>query len=113
MTIYKNIEELINNEAPHGSGIDYDYTNFKKYGRQKVTFENAFHVMDEYGYYDCIVPFKVTIDKYNDVKINFIGLNNHGRYMVKKTYLREYLEDTYANFVQSAIARYSLEEILK
>ena len=33
--------------------------------------------------------------------------------MVKKTYLREYLEDTYANFVQSAIARYSLEEIFK
>lgn len=30
MTIYKNIEELIENEAPHGSGIDYDYTNFKK-----------------------------------------------------------------------------------
>lgn len=113
MTIYKNIEELIKNEAPHGSGIDYDYTNFKKYGRQKVTFENAFHVMDDNGYYDCIIPFKVTIDKFLDVKITFLGLNNHGWYMVKKTYLREYLENTYANFVQSAIARYSLEEILK
>lgn len=113
MTIYKNIEELIENEAPHGSGINYDYTNFKKYGKQKVTFENAYDLINEYGYYEGAIPFKVTIDKYLDVKITFLGLSNHGRYLVQREDLKDYLEQIYADFVQSAIARYSLEEILK
>ena len=112
MTIYTNIEELIENEAPHGSGINYNYDNFH-HNKERVTFCNCYDLMDENGYYEAVIPFKVIIDKYLDVKILFRGLNNHGRYLVNKAMLREYLEDTYANFVQSAIARYSLEEMFK
>lgn len=112
MTIYTNIEELIENEAPHGSGINYNYDNFH-HNKERVTFCNCYDVMNENGYYEGAIPFKVIIDKYLDVKIIFRGLNNRGRYLVNKTMLREYLEDTYADFVQSAIARYSLEEMFK
>lgn len=112
MTIYTNIEELIENEAPHGSGINYEYDNFHQ-SKKRVSFCNYFDLMDENGNYEGAIPFKVIIDKYLDVKIMFTGLTSHGRYLANKAMLKEYLEDTYADFVQSAIARYSLEEMFK
>lgn len=112
MIIYTTIEELVNNEAPHGSGINYDYDNFHQ-NKERVTFSNNFDLMDDNGFYIGVIPFKVIVDKYFDVKIIFRGLNNHGRYIANKYMLREYLEDVYANFIQSAIARYSLEEMFK
>ena len=112
MIIYTTIEELVNNEAPHGSGINGEYENFHQ-NKERVTFCNCYDLMDENGYYDCVIPFKVIIDKYFGVKIIFRGLNNHGRYMVNKYMLREYLEDVYGDFIQSAIARYSLEVMFK
>ena len=112
MKIYTNIEDLINNEAPHGSGINYDYDNFHQ-NKERVTFNNNFDLMDEDGFYIGVIPFKVIVDKYFGVKIIFRGLNNHGRYITNKYMLREYLEDVYGDFIQSAIARYSLEEMFK
>ena len=50
MTIYTNIEELIENEAPHGSGINYNYDNFH-HNKERVTFCNCYDLMDENGYY--------------------------------------------------------------
>ena len=41
MTIYTNIEELIENEAPHGSGINYDYDNFRQ-SKKRVSFSNYY-----------------------------------------------------------------------
>lgn len=112
MKIYNEIENLIVNEAPHGSGINYEYENFHQ-NKERVTFCNYFDLMDENGFYIGVIPFKVIIDKYHDVKIIFRGLNHHGRYLTNKYMLRDYLEDVYSDFVHSAIARYSLEEMFK
>lgn len=112
MKIYVDIEELVNNEAPHGSGINYNYENFHQNG-ERVTFCNAFDLMDENGFYEAAIPFKVIVDRFNGVKIIFRGLNGHGRYLTNKYALREYLEDVYSDFIHSAIARYSLEEMFK
>ena len=112
MKIYVNIEELVNNEAPHGSGINYNYENFHQ-NKERATFCNSFDLMDENGFYEGAIPFKVIVDRYNGVKIIFRGLTRHGRYLASKHMLREYLEDVYNDFVRSAIARYSLEEMFK
>lgn len=112
MTIYTDIKELVINEAPHGSGINYDYENFHQ-NKERVTFCNSYDIMNECGYYEGAIPFKVIVDKYLSVKIIFRGLNRRGRYLVDKYMLREYLEDIYNNFVWSAIGKYSLEKMFK
>jgi hypothetical protein len=49
-------EEKLLELLPHGSGIDYKYEfTFHKNGN--ITIKNAFHAMNENGYYDGIMPF--------------------------------------------------------
>ena len=112
MKIYTDIEELIVNEAPHGNGINYRYENFHQ-NKERITFCNGYDLMDENGFYEAEIPFKVIIDRLGGVKIIFRGLTRHGRYLITKYDLREYLEDVYSDFARSAIARYSLEEMFK
>lgn len=96
----ETLEDVIKNNAPSGSGIDYDYENiriehYSRGNQNKVIFENAYHCMDENGFYDGIIPFRVVIGSDLIPVIRFIGLNNAGWYRVNKYYIREYLENVY------------------
>lgn len=100
----RNIEKLqnyIHEFAPHGSGIDYDYTNIRYNSYKMISMECAYHLMDENGFYDSVIPFRVTIDRDLKVKVQFLGLNNHGWYKVRVKYpfLREDLINEYQYFV--------------
>lgn len=100
----ENLENIIEKTAPHGSGIDYDYNSirvehYSRDNQNKVIFENAYHCMDENGFYDGIIPFRVVIGSDLTPVIRFVKLNNAGRYRVTKYYIREYLEDVYACWV--------------
>lgn len=100
----ETLENIIEKTAPSGSGIDYDYENIRieHYSRDndnKIIFENAYHCMNENGYYDGIIPFRVVIGSDLMPVIHFIGLNNAGKYRVNKYFLREYLEDVYLHWL--------------
>lgn len=95
------LEDLIET-CPSGSGIDFDYENIKINSKGKISFENAFHLMDENGFYDGIIPFRITIDKDLKLKVQFLDLNPHGWYLVRyKHYgIRDYLEEIYYNWLE-------------
>ena len=113
METIKDIKRLVLETAPHGSGIDFDYRNCIRDPHGYISFENAYHLMDENGYYDDIIPFKIKIDKYGEVKVIFQSLSPNQWYKVRYKYdwLREYLIEEYYNWTQQAIVRYSIEEI--
>ena len=104
-----NLNDLIEASAPHGSGIDFDYTNIKINSKGKISFENAFHLMSENGMYIGVLPFRVTINKDLQLKVQFIGLNSHGWYLVRYVYtwVREDLENLYQEWLNA----YKLEII--
>ena len=77
---------------PHGSGIDYDWST--KQSKTRLILRNAFHYMNEYGYYDGVLPFRVVVKK-STVAVHFEGLNGAGWYRVKKGGLLEYLNDIF------------------
>lgn len=87
----KKLETLLNT-LPHGSGIDYDWTIEEKKG--KIICHNAWHYMNEQGFYDGILPFRIVITK-DDINLHFEGLNGDGWYRVRKGYIRQYLEDLF------------------
>lgn len=97
------LEKFIKGNAPHGSGIDYDYSNIKV-GNGYISFENAYHCMDENGFYDGIIPFRVKV--YNDLRvdISFLSLSPAGRYRVNKYGLREYLTDLYSYWAEENLS---------
>ena len=91
MELAEKMEEFIK-ELPHGSGIDYDWewSESRKYWK----FANAWHYLNEHGYYDGVLPFTLLIPK-DDVmnyKIVF-HVNGAGRYRVNKGCIKEYLLD--------------------
>ncbi len=50
---------LMFEKIPHGSGIDYEWSiTFTTNG---IVLKNAIHCMNEYGYYDGTIPFKITL----------------------------------------------------
>ena len=105
----ETLEEVIKDTAPHGSGIDYDYNSirvehYSKDNQNKIIFENAYHCMDDNGYYDGIVPFRVVIGSDLAPIIHFVGLTGTGKYRVHKYDLRLYLEETYHWYVNDCDA---------
>lgn len=86
------LEEL-RKKLPHGSGIDYDWT--LRENKNFVYAENAYHYMNENGFYDGILPFTIRFPK-DDMK-NFslhFHVNSAGRYRVNKGCVRDYIIDT-------------------
>jgi hypothetical protein len=71
------VEHLVLQNLPHGSGIDYDWEIEVKPDR--IVCDNAWHLMDEFGYYDCVLPF----------------LNSYGHRKVRESGLRPYLEELF------------------
>ena len=78
---------------PHGSGIDYDW-ELEERG-EYIYAKNAYHYMNEYGFYDGILPFTIRFRKDN-LKIFSLHfhVNSAGRYRVNKGGVREYIKDT-------------------
>lgn len=97
------LEKFIKEKAPHGSGIDYDYSNIKV-GDGYICFDNAFHCMNYEGFYDGIIPFRVKI--YNDLRvdISFLSLSPAGWYRVKKYFLREDLTKLYSDWAEEYLS---------
>lgn len=86
------VESLVLQNLPHGSGIDYDWEIEVKPDR--IVCDNAWHLMDEFGYYDCVLPFRVTIYP-DDVRVRFRDLNSYGHRKVRESGLRPYLEELF------------------
>ena len=96
--------DFIEETAPTGSGTDFDYTNIKINTKRKISFENAFHLMDsESGMYIAVIPFRVTINKDLQLKVQFLNLNPHGWYLVRYVYtwVREDLENLYQEWLNA------------
>ena len=88
----KTLDEL-KKALPSGSGIDYDW-EIEERGKY-VYATNAYHYMNEDGFYDGVLPFTIRLPK-DDMR-NFdlhFHVNGAGRYRVNKGGVREYLEDT-------------------
>ena len=93
--------DFIEETAPHGSGIDFDYTNIKINTKGKISFENAYHLMDDNGMYIATIPFRVTVDRLLNLKIQFIGLNYTGWNLMKNySWLKDDLYDIYGNWLE-------------
>lgn len=101
------LQDLLDN-LPHGSGID-DKWSFQ-ICRNSVRLYNAYHCMNDGGYYDGWAYFVVIISKdrllremnqsiSNTFKLQFLG--RHSQYLAQKHLLREYLEDVFAEFFRS------------
>lgn len=100
----ESLERVIIENAPHGSGINYDYNNirvehYSSTNENKVIFENAFHCINDSGFYDGILPFRIVVGSSLVPSLHFLGLNGAGYYRVKKYGLREYLEDVFAEWI--------------
>jgi len=86
-------EFILENELPHGSGIDCKWQIEDKGKYFKCV--NAYHCMNENGYYDGYADFTLIIPKKNpiDFKLHFNG--KHSQYKNERYLLRDYLEDTF------------------
>ena len=88
-----NFNSKIINILPHGSGIDYDWNIEHKAG--KVICKNAYHRINQAGFYDGVFPFSVTFS-HDDFSVKFHGLTSYGYKLVRWEGIRDYLEDTFA-----------------
>ena len=86
---------ILMDKLPSGSGINCKWDIMDKGKYFKCL--NAFHCMDEHGYYDGWVDFSVIIPKNKplDFKLHFHGDYAQGKN--RKYMLRDYLEDTIYN----------------
>ena len=88
------IEDYLLKVLPHGSGIDcrwqFDYQN-----NGKIKATNAFHCMNEGGYYCGYADFTLTVDldKPADFRLVFNGSESHR--LNSKYTLKDYLEETF------------------
>ena len=94
-----DFDDKIISILPHGSGIDYDWTIERR--GNKVVCNNAYHRIDENGFYDGIFPFSVTFTKDNFM-VKFHKLTSWGRKVSRREMLKDYLEDLFAEY-QGAI----------
>jgi hypothetical protein len=83
---------------PHGSGIDCDWEYDVPETSNTVRLSNAYHCMNEHGYYDGYADFTLIVNPRTDenglydFKLQFNGRDSHR--LNYKYGLREYLEDT-------------------
>jgi hypothetical protein len=75
----------------HGSGIDCDW--ILSSNEKKVYLENSYRVMNESGFYDGYMDFKITIYKGKITRINFVRLSSYHRR--KYADLMDYMNDLF------------------
>jgi hypothetical protein len=88
------------NQLPSGSGIDSGNSLDEKSTSEKIIINSSFHKMDENGFYDGWINYRVIITASLswDFNLNIIG--NFG----KRQDIKEYLAEIYSNSF-SEIAR--------
>ena len=88
----KTLNEL-EKRLPHGSGIDYVW-DLEERG-EYIYAHNAYHYMNEDGFYDGILPFTIRFpkNKMSAFDLHF-HVNSAGRYRVNKGGVSEYIKDT-------------------
>ena len=86
--------------APHGSGINYDYTLYLT--DKELVVCNTYDCMNENGFYDGVIDFSVYIPvkKPSDFTIRFrntkANRNSIGKYGY---FIKEYLETLYSDWL--------------
>lgn len=81
---------------PHGSGIDLKWRFYAN--EQNIYAYNAWHCMNEHGYYDGWADFSIVFPQNSTNLRDDFALHFHGDIAQRKNkqyMLREYLEDTF------------------
>jgi hypothetical protein len=106
-----DLEQSIVSELPHGSGIDYDWS-FERQRNGRLVLYNAYHGMDQYGFYVGSVDFSFSFDVTDTSDPHNPGagrlqfhVNSTGRYYVNSTGLRDYLEEILFPLLDAHIVR--------
>lgn len=92
-TYTDGIDKIVKEEMPHGSGIDngihFDYENSKP---NKLVFNSSFHCMDENGYYDGWIDFRIVITPCLELEYHVKIVGNFGG---KYNHIKNYLHDIF------------------
>ncbi len=88
-------------ENLHGSGIDYQWS--ARETKIKIILKNAFHCMDDSGYYCAVVDFTINIPK--DDILNFKISCSSNRYWYTRNALDQYLPDVVYNTLDESIKK--------
>lgn len=90
-------------ELPHGSGIDGEWRlDFDKSNGEKVILYGEYHAMDDNGYYDGWIDFRVTITPSLQFDFNLSITGNFGKYQDVKDYLYDILRTALEETVDAA-----------
>jgi hypothetical protein len=85
------IDEILENKLPHGSGFDRKTTiYYTKSNDQKMVFYSSFHCMNENGYYDGWIEYKIIARASLScaLTVDVIGREYHGG-------LKDYVADCF------------------
>ena len=82
------IDHIVRNYLPSGSGIDSGCTVNPKTS-DKFIIESSYHRMDEHGYYDGWIDFKVIVKASLTSNIDLTIIGNFGKHQDLKEYLYE------------------------
>lgn len=85
------VEEFMNNA--HGSGIDWSWRASET--KSNIRLNNAFHLMDDSGYYYAVAEFVVVISKKNPREFTINYTTPQSRYYGEKHYLKDLLYQTF------------------
>ena len=80
---------------PHGSGINADWGYEEKKGH--IDFFNAFHVMNDVGYYVGWCEFYIRLYPNGSWRLSFYGPT---RWKARYYYLRDFLEEEFGYFFE-------------
>ena len=90
-----DIEDLLLENLPHGSGVDCKW-EFDWLANGKLVAKNAFHCMNDAGYYEGFADFSVKFNKPRE-DLSVFDLAFHGdvaQRLAQKHMLRDYLDET-------------------
>ena len=88
----QTLDELIAEHMPHGSGIDSGVVLTDKSSGEYLSFTSSYHCMDENGYYDGWVDFRVIVTPSLLFDFNMKIVGKFGKY---KESLPDYLFDLF------------------
>ncbi len=82
--------EIKENHLPRGSGVDRDVEI--RGNKNKITLHSSFHKMDENGFYDRWIDFRVIVTPDLQFGFNLNIIRNFGKDQDLKDYLHELFE---------------------
>jgi len=100
--------EKVINFLPSGSGIDAGIkVNFEMSKVDKIVLDSSFHVLDENGFYDGWIDFKIIIrpSLTNDFNIDIVGKFTNRKNSIKKdcSDIKEYLQDIFSDSLNQEV----------